>query len=193
MLKTLLTGFILALLLFSLIPIIVILLYNSLVAKKNQVEKAFGTIDVLLKKRSDLIPNLVAVAQNYMQYEKETLTEIARLRSRAMSGRVTGKNRIDLENQISKALGNIMVSLEAYPELKANNHFIKLQDSLNEIEEQISAARRFYNSAVTDYNNALEMFPTSLIASYMNYHQKTVFVATEQERQNVNVSNLFNQ
>ncbi|RUR75506.1 LemA family protein [Chlorogloeopsis fritschii PCC 9212] len=180
-------------------PIIFVLfmisLYNGLVAKKNQVDNAFASIDVILKKRSDLIPNLVAVAQNYMKYEESILTEITRLRSRAISGRANGNRNsaMDLENEISRALGNILISLEAYPELKTDRYFLQLLQSLNEIEEQISAARRFYNSAVTDYNNSLEMFPTNLIASTMNYRPKKVFVATEEEKQNVNVKNLFEQ
>ncbi|MDX2098137.1 MAG: LemA family protein [Leptolyngbyaceae cyanobacterium bins.59] len=165
-------------------------LYNSLIDKKNQVEKAFSSIDVLLKKRSDLIPNLVATVQKYMQFEQETLTEIARLRSKAIQAK--GNERVQLENQISHSLGNIMIAVEAYPELKANQNFADLQASLNETEEQISAARRFYNSAVTDLNNAIEMFPTNLLASSMNLRPKPFFEATEQERQNVDVGNLFN-
>ncbi|MDM9381930.1 LemA family protein [Chlorogloeopsis sp. ULAP01] len=170
-------------------------LYNGLVAKKNQVDNAFASIDVNLKKRSDLIPNLVAVAQNYMKYEESILTEITRLRSRAISGRANGNRNsaMDFENEISRALGNILISLEAYPELKADQYFLQLLQSLNEIEEQISAARRFYNSAVTDYNNSLEMFPTNLIASTMNYRSRRVFVATAEEKQNVDVKNLFEQ
>lgn len=167
-----------------------IVLRNGLVDKKNQVENAFSSIDVLLKKRYDLIPNLVATVKEYMQFEQKTLVEVTRLRSRAMQS--SGDTRVDLENQISRAIGNIMVAVEAYPELKANQNFQQLQGSLNEIEEQISAARRFYNSAVTDYNNAVEMFPTNIIASSMNYRLRRLFEATEQERVNVDVRGLFN-
>jgi LemA protein len=177
----------------AILVLIVVGLYNSLVGKKNQVDNAFGSIDVQLKKRCDLIPNLVATVQNYMQFEQKTLVEVTRLRSQVMSGRATGDQRIDVENQISRALGNIMVAVESYPELKANQNFMHLQASLNEIEEQISAARRFYNSAVTDYNNAVEMFPTNIIAAQMNYRTKKVFEATEQERRPVDVRSLFNQ
>ena len=167
--------------------------YNSLIGKKNQVDNAFGSVDVLLKKRTDLIPNLVATVQNYMQYEKSTLIELTRLRSRAMSGQVSPDERVELENQISRSLGGLLVAVENYPELKANQNFMQLQGALNEVEEQISAARRFYNSAVTDYNNAVEMFPTNLIAGQMNYRLKRVFEINEQERQNVSIKNLFNQ
>ena len=140
------------LLLIIAIAAVIVVLYNGLVAKKNQVDNAFASIDVMLKKRCDLIPNLVAVAQKYMKFEQKTLTRIAGLRSRAMT--MQGDDRINVENQISRELGNIMVAIEAYPDLKANQNFLELQQSLNEIEEQISAARRFYNTSVTDYNNA---------------------------------------
>lgn len=164
-------------------------LYNSLVGKKNQVENAYASIDVLLKKRCDLIPNLVAAVKNYMQFEQKTLVEVTRLRSQIAQS--SGDTRIELENQMSRALGNIMVAVEAYPELKASQNFIQLQEALNEVEEQISAARRFYNTSVTDYNNAIEMFPTNLIASQMRYRLRKMFEATEQERRNVDVGNLF--
>ena len=175
------------------VALIGVLLYNSLISKKNQVDNAFASVDVLLKKRTDLIPNLVSTVQNYMQYEKNTLVELTRLRSRAMSGQVSADERVELENKISRSIGGLLVAVENYPELKANQNFMQLQGALNEIEEQISAARRFYNSAVTDYNNAVEMFPTNLIAGQMNYRLKRVFEINEQERQNVNIKNLFNQ
>jgi LemA protein len=167
-------------------------LYNILISRKNQVDNAFSTIDVLLQKRWDLIPNLVTVAQKYMQFEQQTLTDIAKLRTKLISERVNDDARIALENQISSGLGNIMVAVEAYPELKSNEHFIRLQQSLNEIEEQISAARRFYNTAVTEYNNAVEMFPTNFLASWMRYSLKYQFTATLTQKQNVDVRNLFN-
>jgi len=183
-------GFLTLLLLILVIGGTIIALYNSLVGKKNQVDNAFATIDVMLKKRCDLIPNLVAVAQQYMKSEQKTLTKIAGLRSRALSAQ--GNTRIDIENQLSRDLGNIMVAVEAYPDLKANQNFLQLQQSLNEIEEQISAARRFYNTSVTDYNNAIEMIPTNILASNMGYRRRDLFEAAEQERQNVDVQSLFN-
>lgn len=174
------------------IAVTVWVLYNGLVAKKNDVERSFSSIDVILKKRIDLIPNLVASVQNYMKFEQQTLTEVTRLRSQVMTGGATRSERIDLENQISRSLGNILALAENYPELKSNTQFVQLQTAIYEIEEQISAARRFYNSAVTEYNNAIEMFPSNLIASSMNYQQRRLFEATEQERQNVDVNALFN-
>ncbi|MGG6263512.1 LemA family protein [Leptolyngbya sp. AN03gr2] len=167
-------------------------IHNGLVAKKNDVEKAFSSIDVLLKKRIDLIPNLVASVQTYMKFEQQILTEVTRLRSQVMTGGATRTDRMELENQISRSLNNILVTAENYPELKSNSQFVQLQAAIYETEEQLSAARRFYNSAVTEYNNAIEMFPSSLIASSMNYQPRRLFVATEQERRNVNVNELFN-
>ncbi|MEH1811136.1 MAG: LemA family protein [Nostoc sp.] len=167
--------------------IIFVTLYNSLIQKKNQVENAFSTVDVILQKRSDLISRLVTLAQMYMQFEQKILTEISKLRSRASSKDLSDNSRVTTEDQISRILIKIIIVFEAYPELKTNEHFIKLQYSLNEVEEQLSAARRFYNSAVTEYNNAVEMFPTNIIASWMKYKLKLQFQANTQARNNVNI------
>ena len=167
-------------------------IYNSLIVKKNQVSKSFSSVDVLLKKRWDLIPNLVAVIKNHMEFEQQTLAEITRLRSRAMSGDLSPEQRLNTENQITRTMGNIMALIENYPELKSNNHVTQLLESLNETEEQISAARRFYNTAVTDYNNAIKMFPSNIVAGYMKYAAKELFVTPAEERANVNVGELFN-
>jgi LemA protein len=190
--KTFLIILVVTLLIIVTIWVAGIYLYNSLIRKKNQVDNAFSSIDVTLQKRWDLIPNLVAVAQQYMKFEQETLTEIARLRNQLISEKVSNENRLKLESQLSGAIGNIIVAFEAYPELKSNEHFTRLQLSLNEIEEQISAARRFYNSAATEYNSALEMFPSNIFATSMNYKPRQLFQANAQERQNVNVGSLFN-
>jgi len=174
------------------IGLFIVMLYNGLIGKKNQVENVFGTIDTLLKKRYDLIPNLVSTVQTYMQHERGTLTEITAMRAKAVSGNLSDDEKVDLDNKVSKMMGGIMVAVENYPDLKANQNFIQLQKTLNEIEEQISAARRAYNAAVTDFNNAVEMLPTSLMASMMNYKRKQVFEIAEKERQNVDVKSLFN-
>jgi len=168
-----------------------ILIYNSLVGKKNQVLNVFGSIDALLKKRYDLIPNLVSTVKTYMKHERGTLTEITELRAKAVSGKLTDDERVDLDNKMSGMLGGIMVAVENYPDLKANQNFLQLQGAMNEIEEQISAARRAYNAAVTDYNNALEMFPSNIVASMMRYERKRLFEISEKERENVNVGELF--
>ncbi len=170
---------------------VVVSIYNGLIYKKNQVDKSFSSVDVLLKKRCDLIPNLVAVVKKHMQFEQQTLAEITRLRSRVMSGEVNESQRLTLENQISRTMGSIIAVIENYPELQSNRHVSQLLASLNEIEEQISAARRFFNTAVTEYNNAIEMFPTNLFATQMNYRPKQLFVATERDRANVDVGSIL--
>ncbi|WP_297439940.1 LemA family protein [Sulfurimonas sp.] len=172
--------------------IIVVLMYNSLVAKKNQVENIFASVDTQLKKRYDLIPNLVASVSKYMQHEKSILEDITKLRAEANKPNISDKEKIALDTKLSSALGSIMIAVENYPELKANENVLHLQHSLNEVEEQISAARRAYNQAVTDYNNALEQIPTNILANMMNYKQKDVFEISEHERKNVNVKELFN-
>ena len=166
-------------------------IYNSLIYKKNQVERSFASVDVLLKKRCDLIPNLVSVVKKHMQFEQQTLAEISRLRSRVTSGEINESQRLTLENQISRTMGSIIAVIENYPELKSDRHVSQLLASLNETEEQISAARRFFNSAVTEYNNAIEMFPTNLFATQMRYKPKQLFVATAQDRKNVDVGNIL--
>lgn len=171
--------------------LIVILIYNSLISKKNQVENAFASVDTMLKKRYDLLPNLVNTVKAYMSHEKSILTEITELRAKATSGNVSNDEAVALDNQLSKAVGRIMMVSENYPDLKANTNFIQLQASWTEIEEQISAARRFFNTAVTEYNNAVEMFPTNIFARMMNYQRKKVFEIQEVERQNVDAGKLF--
>lgn len=172
--------------------LIVIILFNSLIAKRNAVNNAFAGIDAYLKKRYDLIPNLVAAVQKYMEHERGLLTEITELRSRAISGNISDNERVELDNKITRALGAINVAVENYPDLKANSNFLQLQASLNEVEEQISAARRAYNAAVNSYNNAVQMFPTNLVAMILGFKARSFFEASETERQNVNVKNLFN-
>ncbi|MDD3324050.1 MAG: LemA family protein [Sulfurospirillaceae bacterium] len=173
------------------IALIVVVLYNTLVAKKNQVENIFAGLDAVLKKRYDLLPNLVASVQEYMVHEKTTLEKITALRSQALQGGLSSEAKMELDATFSKMLGGLMVSVENYPDLKANQNFLHLQHTLSELEEQISAARRAYNQSVTDYNNAIEMFPTNILAGMMNYTRKKVFESLEQERANVDVKNLF--
>jgi len=174
------------------VGIIVILMYNSLVSKKNQVENIFASVDTQLKKRYDLIPNLVASVSKYMEHEKSLLTEVTKLRAEANKPNISDEHKIALDAKVTSALGSIMIAVENYPDLKANENVMHLQRSLNEVEEQIAASRRAYNQAVTDYNNAIEMIPTNVMASAMNYKRKEVFEITEGERKNVNVKELFN-
>lgn len=171
--------------------LVVVFLYNSLIAKKNQVTNVFGTIDALLKKRYDLLPKLISTVKAYMEHEKSLLTEITEMRAKAVSGQLSDDEQVDLDNKLSKMLGGIMVAVENYPDLKANQNFLQLQRAMNEIEEQISAARRAYNAAVTAYNNAVEMFPTNVAASMMRYKLKKVFEIIEEQREDVDAEKLF--
>ncbi len=166
--------------------------YNRLVRLRNDADKAFATIDTMAKKRYDLIPNLVATVQKYMEHERGTLTEITELRAKAISGNLSDNEKVELNNKLGRAMGNIMIAVENYPELKANQNFLQLQGSLNEVEEQLSAARRAYNAAVTDYNNAVQMFPSNVFAMMFGFKAKTLFEISERERQNVDVKALFN-
>ena len=175
----------------AILLLVTISVFNSLTNKKNQVTNAFGSVDVQLKNRYDLIPNLVATVQQYATHEKELLTKITDLRTKALQPNMTSEDRVNLDNQISSALSGLMVAVENYPDLKASQNFIDLQRSLNEVESQIAAARRAYNAAVTDYNNAIEMFPGNLMAGMMLLKIRQVFTATETERGSVNVKDLF--
>ncbi|HUM45286.1 MAG TPA: LemA family protein [Chitinophagales bacterium] len=171
--------------------LMVIVLYNSLIRKKNAVGNAFGAIDAMLKKRYDLLPNLVTTVKTYMNYERETLTKITELRNQATTANISQDQKIQLENQIGSAMRSIMVQVENYPDLKANQNFLQLQGSWNEIEEQISAARRAYNASVNDYNNAVEQFPTNMMSRMMNYTLKPYLDIPEEERKNVSAEEMF--
>ncbi len=176
-----------------LLLILFMAMYNSLIAKKNQVDYAYSGIDVQLKKRHDLIPNLVATVRQYMEHERELLERITALRARAVSPDLPEGERMQVEAALSGALRSLMVAVENYPNLKANENFLHLQASLNEIEEQLAAARRAYNAAVTDYNNAIEMFPTNFVASIMGLSRRAVFEAEAAERATPDVAQLFQQ
>ena len=180
------------LIILGILALILILIYNSLIAKKNQVENIFAGVDAVLKKRFDLIPNLVASVSQYMEHEKSTLEKVTELRAQAMKPGISPDQKISLDAKLTSALGAINLAMEAYPDLKANENVMHLQRSLNEIEEQISAARRAYNQAVTDLNNAIEMFPTNIVAGWMKLSRRAVFEITVTERQNVDVGALFN-
>ena len=172
--------------------LIYVAIYNSLIAKRNQVKNAFAGMDVQLKKRYDLIPNLVAAVGEYVEHERETLTKLTELRARAMSPNASNEEKLQIAGETQRMLGGIMVAVENYPNLKANENFLDLQRSLNEVEEQVAAARRFYNSAVMDLNNSILMFPSNIVAGIMGLKEEKMFEIIEQERQNVDVKDLFN-
>lgn len=168
-----------------------VMIYNNLIGSKNAIENAFGTIDAMLKKRYDLIPNLVETAKAYMKYERETLTSVTEMRTKALSGNMTNDEKVQVENKLAGMMRSVMVAVENYPELKANDQFVMLQRSWNETEEQISAARRTYNAAVTSYNNAVEKFPSNIFASMFGHKRRQVFEIPEAERQNISAKTMF--
>ncbi|WP_276090031.1 LemA family protein [Pedobacter sp. JY14-1] len=167
-------------------------IYNSLINKKNQVTNAFSAIDVMVKKRFDLIPNLVEVVKQYTGHEAGTLEKITELRGRAISPVATEGDKLALDQQIGAAVKGLMVSVENYPELKANTNFLNLQSTWTESEEQIAAARRNYNATVTSYNNAVMQFPGNMFAGMLGYVPMPVLAASEQERANISAKELFN-
>lgn len=171
--------------------LIIVSMYNGLIRRRNEVENAFGGMDVQLKKRYDLIPNLVETVKQYATHEKELLTKVTEMRAKATNGTLNSDEKVALDNQISAGMKSIMVAVENYPDLKANENFMNLQRTLNEIESQISAARRTYNAVITDYNNGIQSFPQVILAGMMSMKAKEVFVIPEAERQNVNVKNMF--
>ena len=168
-----------------------IITYNSFIAKKNRLKQCESSICVMLKQRNDLIPNLVATVKEYAKHEHQTLTDVISLRSKVM-GTSNPQEEIALGSRISEALPSINALRESYPELKANTHFLQLQDSIEELELQLQASRRTYNAAVVSFNNAVEMFPSAIIAGMSKFTCFDLIDIPEVEKKNVNVSSLFN-
>lgn len=162
--------------------LVVIGLYNSLIVKKNAVDNAFFSMDVMLKKRHDLIPLLVETVKGYMQHEKELLTRLTELRQQFDSSRQSVNEKIKLENQFDALLQQVRVQVERYPTLKASDNFLKLQGAISEAEEQLAASRRFYNTAVNDYHNGIMTFPSSIIASMAGMGRKDYFSAAAEDK-----------
>ena len=164
----------------------VISTYNVLVGLRNKVKDQWSQIDVVLKQRNDLIPNLVETVKGYAKHEKETLDAVISARNKAVSA-TTSEEEMKAAGEVSQALGRLFALSESYPDLKANENFNKLQDSLNEMEEKIRYSRQFYNDSVLTYKNKLEMFPSNLVAGIFNFKPESFFEATEDERKNVEV------
>ena len=166
-------------------------IYNNLIAKKNQVENTFSSIDVYLKNRFDLIPNLVAVAKQAVKSETKFIEKAISLRNQVSNPDLSMDDKIHLDNQASQLFTRFFALSESYPQMQSISLFKEIQSNLAEIEDRISAARRAFNSAITQYNNAVEMFPSNIIALLIGCKVKEWFEASEGERQNVNVDNLF--
>lgn len=167
------------------VAVVVVLLligmYNNLVKLRNNRENAFANIDVQLKQRYDLIPQLVSTVKGYATHERELLERVTAARTAAMSA--TGINdKIQAENALSTALAGLKVSVEAYPDLKANQNFLQLQGELSDIENKLAATRRFFNSATKELNNAVQTFPANLIAGMFGFHKEPMFEIPREER-----------
>lgn len=159
------------------IVILVILVagaYNGLVSSRNRVKDQWSQIDVQLKKRADLIPNIVETVKGYAKHEKETLEDVVKARN-ALNTASTVEDEMKANNQITGALNKLFALSEAYPELKANENFMSLQKDLKDIEDKISYARQFYNDSVMTYNNKVQMFPTNIIANIFNFKESKFF------------------
>lgn len=156
--------------------------YNALVRLRNKVKDQWSQIDVLLKRRADLIPNLVETVKGYAKHESETLESVIAARNKAISAK-TPEDEMKANGELSQALGRLLAISEAYPDLKANENFNNLQNQLSETEDKISYARQFYNDSVLTYNNKVEMFPSSIIASWFKFTTSKFFEATETEKE----------
>lgn len=177
-----------------LICIVLYSLYVKLIQKKNKVKEAMGGIDVQLRKRYDLIPNILTTANRFMEHEKGLMTEITELRTAASAIRSnpdTISEKIKLDNEITAKMGQLFVSVENYPQLKSDQTMIQAMQTYSEVEEHIAAARRFYNSAVNDLNNSVEIFPSSVIAAAINISSCPFFETEESARQPVNAADYF--
>jgi len=161
--------------------------YNGLVMARMRIKEAFSHIDVQLKRRTDLIPNLVESVKGYVKHEKELLENITKARS-AVMGAKSIEGKAEASNMLSDTLKSLFAVTENYPTLKANENFLKLQEELSDTENKIAYSRQFYNSSVLDYNTKIAVFPSSLIASVFNFKEEDFFAANEEERKNVKVS-----
>lgn len=161
--------------------------YNSLVKLKNNVEEGFSTMDVYMKKRYDLVPNLVETVKGYAKHEKETLTAVINSRNSALSA-TSIKDKAQSEAQLTEAIKSLFALAESYPELKANTNFLDLQQQLTAVEQDIANSRKYYNSVVKMLNNKVEMFPSNLVAKWFKFTRKDMFeVSSSAERENVKV------
>jgi len=169
-----------------LLAISAIVSYNGFVKLRNQIEEAYSTMDVYLKKRYEMIPNLVEVVKQYSIHEKETLERIVQARNMAINARSV-EERGQNENILSGAIKSLFALSEGYPELKANENYLDLQNNLRTLEDEISKSRKYYNGVVKVMNNKVEIFPSNLFAKIFGFNRYPYFMAEEYERQNVEI------
>lgn len=161
--------------------------FNTLNKRRNQIDNAFSSLDALFIKRNDLIPNLIAAVKQYMQFERDTLEKVTKLRAPANRS----SEEYVKDGEADKIMKQIMIQAENYPELKASQQFTNLQYSFNECEEQIAAGRRYLSASITDYNNAVTTFPGNIVAGMSGFKKHEWERATENQRQNVDANELF--
>ena len=161
-------------------------IYNSLVNLNNKVKEAFSTMDVYLKKRWDLVPNIVETVKGYAKHEKDTLEKIVELRNSSYN-KMSDDEKIKKNQELSSGISKIMALAEAYPDLKASENFNELSNQLSKIEDDIANSRKYYNGVVRMYNNKVEMFPSNIFAGLFGYKSKSMFEANENERENVKI------
>ena len=169
-----------------LLVIFVISIYNSLVTLRQRVKNAWSQIEVQLQRRFDLIPNLVETVKGYAKHEKTTLEEVIQARNTYLSANST-EEKLNADKSLNGAINKLFALAESYPDLKANENFVALQNELSETESKITYARQFYNDSVLALNNKIEMFPSSLVANMFHFEKEKFFEANEEERKNVEV------
>ena len=179
-------GLIIVLAIVVVLAIYVISVRNSLVVLRNKVKDQLSQIDIQLKRRFDLIPNLVETVKGYAKHEKSTLEDVIKARNTYLSAS-TPEEQLKADGELNKTLNKLFALSENYPELKANENFINLQKELTATEEKISYARTFYNDSVLNLNNKIEMFPSNIVASMFHFTKEKFFEAAEEERENVKV------
>ncbi|MEI8364693.1 MAG: LemA family protein [archaeon] len=176
------------LIIIAVLILIVFGIYNRLIRTRNNVENAWSQIDVQLKKRYDLVPNLIETVKGYMKHERETLTEITQLRNQAMNAKDRDL-KMKADDKMAKAVSGILnVVVENYPDLKANQNFLQLQEELSGIENKIAYSRQYYNDSVMMYNNKVQTVPTNMFAKMFNFQDKKFLETPETEKKNVKVS-----
>lgn len=175
-------GLVIVIIVVVVIALFLISLYNRLVKFRNNRENAFADIDVQLRQRHDLIPQLVDAVKGYMKHEEKVLTAVTEARANAMKA-TSINDKIQAENQLSAALGGLTVAVEAYPDLKASQNFMQLQEEISDVENKLAAARRYFNSATRELNNAVEVFPSNIVAGMFGFKREIMFDLGDERRE----------
>lgn len=169
-----------------LLALFVLTIYNKIVRQNNMVKEAFSTMDVYLKKRWDLIPNLVETVKGYTKHESESLEKIVKLRSASYDS-LSSEDKIKTNKELSNAITKVLAVAENYPDLKANTNFINLSNELSHVEEDIANSRKYYNAVVRSFNNLVEVFPNNIVAGIFSFKAKSMFEIDASNRENVKV------